>query len=163
MLYSVYCEKNSDLIWFAFVLCWSRSSLFPWRRSGSKLHTIKSKNIYLNFRLQLSSHNNSGSIFYIETHSPFSCQIFSPSVDKICGVFFFVPHSDNQAVCGSAHILCGSRSRSSITKFEEKKSQRVFLSCKKHKRLLKSKEHWSLGKFTFKQCCGAGAAWSRHF
>ena len=30
-----------------------------------------------------------------------------------------------------------------------KKSWRVFLSCKKHKRLLKSKKKWSLCKFTF--------------
>ena len=70
-----------------------------------------------------------------------------------------------QQGCGSAFILCGSgfgsssfsewgsgsgsRSRSSLTKFEEKKSWRVFLSCKKQKRLLKSKKQWSLCKFTF--------------
>ena len=65
--------------------------------------------------------------------------------------------------CGSAFILCrsgsisfsecgsGFRSRSSLTKFEEKKSWRVFLSCKKPKRLLKSKTKWSLCKFTFKK------------
>ena len=60
--------------------------------------------------------------------------------------------------CGSAFILCGSGSSSfsecgsgsSLTKFEEKKSWIVFLSCKKHKRLLKSKKQWSLCKFTFK-------------
>ena len=32
-----------------------------------------------------------------------------------------------------------------------KKSWRVFSSCKKHKRLLKSKKQWSLCKFTFKK------------
>ena len=72
--------------------------------------------------------------------------------------------------CGSAFTLCGSgsksssfsecgsrsrsgsgsRSRSSSTKFEEKKSWIVFLSCKKQKRLLKSKKQWSLCKFTLK-------------
>ena len=69
--------------------------------------------------------------------------------------------------CGSAFTLCGSgsgsssfsecgsgsgsRSRSSLTKFEGKKSWRVFLSCKKTKRLLKSKKQGSLCKFTFKK------------
>ena len=44
-----------------------------------------------------------------------------------------------------------SRSRSSLAKFEEKKSWRVFLSCKKHESLLKSKKQWSLCKFTLKK------------
>ena len=37
------------------------------------------------------------------------------------------------------------------TKFKEKKSWRVFSSCKKHKRLRKSKNQWSLYKFTLKK------------
>ena len=63
--------------------------------------------------------------------------------------------------CGSALILyksgsssfseCGSRSRSrsSLTKFEEKKSW-VFLSCKKHKRLLKSKKNGACANLLLK-------------
>ena len=33
---------------------------------------------------------------------------------------------------------------------KKKKTSRVCLSCKKHKRLLKSKKQWSLCKFTLK-------------
>ena len=54
--------------------------------------------------------------------------------------------SSSFSECGS-----GSRFRSSLTKFEEKKSWRVFLFCKKHKRLLQSKKQWSWCKFTFKK------------
>ena len=69
-----------------------------------------------------------------------------------CGsaLIFYGPGSSSFSECGSG-FRSGSRSRSSLTKFVKNKLMKSFYSSKKPKILLKSKNQWSLCKFTFQK------------